>query len=55
MAKEVGKSPFEYEPKTIDENLLKSVEENFTDKITEAYSIKDKQERVQFIAGIRAS
>ena len=53
MAKEVGKEPFEYEPKTIDENLLKSVEENFTDKITEAYSIKDKQERVQFIAGIK--
>ena len=39
MAKEVGKEPFEYEPKTIDENLLKAVEENFTDKITEAYSI----------------
>ena len=53
MAKEVGKEPFEYEPKTIDENLLKAVEENFTDKITEAYSIKDKQERVQFIAGIK--
>ena len=53
MAKEVGKEPFEYEPKTIDENLLKAVEENFSDKITEAYSIKDKQERVQFIAGIK--
>ena len=53
MAKEVGKEPFEYEPKTIDENLLKAVEENFTDKITEAYSIKDKQERVQFIAEIK--
>ena len=53
MAKEVGKEPFEYEPKTIDENLLKTVEKNFTDKITEAYSIKDKQERVQFIAGIK--
>ena len=53
MAKEVGKEPFEYEPKTIDENLLKAVEENFTKEITEAYSIKDKQERVQFIAGIK--
>jgi len=53
MAKEVGKEPFEYEPKTIDENLLNAVEENFTDKITEAYSIKDKQERVQFIAEIK--
>jgi len=53
MAKEVGKEPFEYEPKTIDENLLKTVEENFSDEITKAYSIKDKQERVQFIAGIK--
>ena len=53
MAKEVGKEPFEYEPKTIDANLLKAVEENFTEEITEAYSIKDKQERVQFIAGIK--
>ena len=53
MAKEVGKEPFEYEPKTIDEDLLKSVEETFSENITKAYLIKDKQERVQAISEIR--
>ena len=53
MAKEVGKEPFEYEPKTIDEGLLKSVEETFSENITKAYLIKDKQERVQAISKIR--
>jgi len=53
MAKEVGKEPFVYEPKTIDENLLATVEESFKEQITEAYLIKDKQERVQFISEIK--
>ena len=53
MAKEVGKEPFEYEPKTIDEGLLKSVEETFSENITKAYLIKDKQERVQAISEIK--
>ena len=53
MANEVGKDPFIYEPKTIDENLFESIEESFKEKITEAYLIKDKQERVQFISEIR--
>jgi len=53
MAKEVGREPFEYEPKTIDENLLSMVEESFTKDITEAYLIKDKQERVQCIAELK--
>ena len=53
MAKEVGKEPFEYEPKTIDEDLLKSVEETFSENITKAYLIKDKQERVQAISKIK--
>ncbi|MFM1568788.1 MAG: polyribonucleotide nucleotidyltransferase [SAR86 cluster bacterium] len=53
MAKEVGKEPFEYEPKIIDEDLLKSVEETFSENITKAYLIKDKQERVQAISEIR--
>ena len=53
MAKEVGKEPFEYEPKTIDEGLLKSVEETFSENITKAYLIKDKQERVQAISKIK--
>ena len=50
MAKEVGKEPFEYEPKNIDEDLLKSVEGAFSEDITKAYLIKDKQDRVQAIS-----
>ena len=53
MAKEIGKEPFEYEPKIIDEDLLKSVEETFSENITKAYLIKDKQERVQAISEIK--
>ena len=53
MAKEIGKEPFEYEPKIIDEDLLKSVEETFSENITKAYLIKDKQERVQAISKIK--
>ena len=53
MAKEVGKEPFEYEPKIIDEDLLKFVEETFSENITKAYLIKDKQERVQAISEIK--
>ena len=53
IAKEVGKEPFEYEPKIIDEDLLKSVEETFSENITKAYLIKDKQERVQAISKIK--
>lgn len=53
MAKEVGKEPFEYEPKIIDEDLLKSVEETFSENITKAYLIKDKQERVQAVSEIK--
>jgi len=53
MAREVGKEPFEYEPKNIDEDLLKSVEEAFSENITKAYLIKDKQERVQAISEVK--
>ena len=53
MAKEVGKEPFEYEPKNIDEDLLKSVEEAFSEDITKAYLIKDKQDRVQAISEVK--
>ena len=53
MANDIGKEPFEYEPKTIDEDLLKSVEETFSENITKAYLIKDKQERVQAISKIK--
>jgi len=53
MANGIGKEPFEYEPKTIDEDLLKSVEETFSEDLTKAYLIKDKQERVQAISKIK--
>ena len=53
MANDIGKEPFEYEPKTIDEDLLKSVEETFSENLTKAYLIKDKQERVQAISKIK--
>ena len=53
MANGIGKEPFEYEPKTIDEDLLKSVEETFSENLTKAYLIKDKQERVQAISKIK--
>ena len=53
MSKQVGKDSFEYEPKNIDEDLLKSVEEDFSGDVTKAYLIKDKQERVQAISEVK--
>tara|TARA_Y100000590_G_scaffold216952_1_gene245712 strand:+ start:1025 stop:3109 length:2085 start_codon:yes stop_codon:yes gene_type:complete len=47
MASEVGKPVFEYEPKTLDKDLIKSVEDSYSDLISDAYQIQDKQERVQ--------
>ena len=47
MASEVGKPTFEYEPKTLDKDLIKSVKESYSDSISDAYQIQDKQERVQ--------
>ena len=53
MSNEVGKSPFEYEPKTISVDLINSVENQFLDNISEAYSVKDKQERVKALSEIK--
>ena len=47
MASEVGKPTFEYEPKTLDIDLINSVKESYSDSISDAYQIQDKQERVQ--------
>ena len=52
MSNEVGKSAFEYEPKTISVDLINSVENQFLDNISEAYSVKDKQERVKALSEI---
>ena len=53
MVSEVGKPDFDYEPRTLDSNLINSVEEKFSEKISEAYLIKDKQERVQALSSIK--
>ena len=47
MATEVGKPTFEYEPKTLDKDLVSSVKDSYSDSISDAYQIQDKQERVQ--------
>jgi len=47
MASEVGKPTFEYEPKTLDKDLVNSVKDSYSDSISDAYQIQDKQERVQ--------
>jgi len=47
MASEVGKPTFEYEPKTLDKDLVSSVKDSYSDSISDAYQIQDKQERVQ--------
>ena len=53
MSNEVGKSPFEYEPKTINVDLFNSVESQFLENISEAYLVKDKQERVKALSEIK--
>ena len=47
MAAEVGKPTFEYEPKTLDKDLVNSVKDTYSNSISDAYQIQDKQERVQ--------
>ena len=47
MASEVGKPTFEYLPKTLDKDLVSSVKDSYSDSISDAYQIQDKQERVQ--------
>tara|TARA_X000000368_G_scaffold415167_1_gene406399 strand:+ start:203 stop:2284 length:2082 start_codon:yes stop_codon:yes gene_type:complete len=46
MAKDVGKPPFEYEPKSLDNELIEKVKEAYGEGIEKAYEIKIKQERV---------
>ena len=53
MASEVGKPAFEYEPRSLDSNLLSEVENKFSQNISEAYLIKNKQERVQALSLIK--
>ena len=53
MAKEVGKSKFEYEPKVVDSELVSSVEQKFSESISKAYLTQDKQERVKELSRIK--
>ena len=46
MAKDVGKPPFEYKPKSLDSELIEKVKEAYGEGIEKAYEIKIKQERV---------
>ena len=46
MAKDVGKPPFEYKPKSLDNKLIENVKEAYGEGIEKAYEIKIKQERV---------
>ena len=53
MAKEVGKSKFEYEPRVLNSELVSSVEQKFSESISKAYLTQDKQERVQALSRIK--
>ena len=53
MASEVGKPAFEYEARSLDSDLLSEVENKFSQNISEAYLIKNKQERVQALSLIK--
>ncbi len=55
MASEVGKPAFEYEPKTLDEDLVNSIKDSYSDSISDAYQIQDKQERVQNLNKLKES
>ena len=53
MAADVGKSAFKYEPSVIDSNLISSVEDKFSESISKAYLIQNKQERVQSLSELK--
>jgi len=53
MAKEIGKPPFEYEPKSLDKEIITQVEDSYGSEIEKAYEIKIKQERVSALNNIK--
>ena len=53
MASDVGKPPFEYESRKLDEALVKKVEDGFSKDISSAYEVQDKQERVQNLSALK--
>ena len=55
MAQEVGKPIFEYVPKTLDEDLFRSVDETYSEAIADSYQLQDKQERVKSLNLVKES
>ena len=53
MKKEIGKPNFEYEPKTINSELLDKVSDDYSKRIEEAYKVENKQERVQALSEVK--
>jgi len=53
MAKDVGKPPFEYEPKSLDSELIEKVKDAYGEGIEKAYEIKVKQERVTALNALK--
>ena len=55
MAQEVGKPIFEYVPKTLDDDLFRSVDETYSKAIADSYQLQDKQERVKSLNLVKES
>ena len=53
MKEEIAKPAFEYVPKALDKNLVDSIEEKFSEEISQAYMVQNKQDRVQALNGIK--
>ena len=53
MAKEIGKPPFEYEPKSLDKEIITQVEDSYGSEIEKVYEIKIKQERVSALNNLK--
>ena len=55
MAQEVGKPIFEYVPKTLDDDLFRSIDETYSEAIADSYQLQDKQERVKSLNLVKES
>ena len=53
MKEEIAKPAFEYVPKALDKNLVDSIEKKFSEEISQAYMVQNKQDRVQALNGIK--
>ena len=53
MSSEIGKPAFEYEPRSLDPALIDAIDKKYSEDISQAYLIQNKQERVQALAVIK--